>query len=426
VKRLAIFAVAAVVLGAAPASPLYAQGMYLKETVKDGTIYVFNSAENAEQFEKTGEMPNAITMTGVGPNGETVVGDSEKALQLYFFRHDLAVVVPETPAPAPPPQPWRISGLVFGDYYWFAKNHSSQWEDQHGLWLRRAYFTFDYTFSPKITTRLRLEMNSNGKLAGGSLTPYVKDAYIRWTYYGRQQLMMGIQPSLTFNYIESAWGLRHIEKTPLDLYRWDSSRDTGVTLSGPLNRSRSLSYAAQYGNESGNAGEVDTKKAVRGTLRYDMDAGLTVEVMAGHFNRANDADRTTAQVFAGYSADRGRVGFQYSFQKRRPARPVPPAVSEINLDLFSGFAVYDIEPQKMSAFVRVDRHADPCPDCASVDYLPIDPRAPFTMTLVGMEFYAHPSVRFSPNVEIVSYGEPLVGTKPKNDVVARLTFYWVW
>ena len=138
-KRLAIFAVAAVVLGAAPASPLYAQGMYLKETVKDGTIYVFNSAENAEQFEKTGEIPNAITMTGAGPNGETVVGDSEKALQLYFFRHDLAVVVPETPAPAPPPQPWRISGLVFGDYYWFAKNHSSQWEDQHGLWMRRAY-----------------------------------------------------------------------------------------------------------------------------------------------------------------------------------------------------------------------------------------------------------------------------------------------
>jgi len=406
--------------------PAFAQGMYLKEIEKDGTIYVFNVAENAERFEKTGEMPNAITMADVGPNGETVIGDSEKALQLYFFRDNLPVVVPETPAPAPAPQPWRISGLVFGDYYWFAKNHSSQWQDQHGLWLRRAYFTFDYTFSPTITTRLRLEMNSNGKLAGGSLTPKVKDAYLRWTYYGRQRLTLGIQPSLTFNYIEGAWGLRHIEKTALDLYKWDSSRDGGVTLSGPITESGSLSYAAQYGNESGNGSEVDTKKAVRGSLRYDTDSGFTVEVMAGHFNRADDADRTTAQVFAAYGADRGRVGFQYSFQKRRPARPVPAGLSDVDLDLFSGYAIYDIEPQKMSAFVRVDRHADPCLDCASVDYLPIDPRAPFTMTLVGMEFYAHPSVRFSPNVEIVSYGTPRVGSKPKNDVVARLTFYWVW
>jgi len=419
-------AILAAVVALAGAAPLHAQGMYLREIERDGRIYVFNIAENAERFEQTGEMPNAITMTDAGPNGETVIGDSQKALELYFFRHNLAVVVPETPAPAPAPQPWRISGLVFGDYYWFAKNHSSTWQDQHGLWLRRAYFTFDYTFSPTITTRLRLEMNSNGKLAGGSLTPYVKDAYLRWTYYGRQQLTLGIQPSLTFNYLESAWGLRHIEKTPLDLYRWDSSRDTGVTLSGPLNLSRSLSYAVQYGNESGNASEVDTKKAVRGTLRYDSDPGITVEVMAGHFNRANDADRTTAQGVVTYGAERVRAGFQYSFQKRRPARPVPPGISDINLDLFSGFAVVDIEPQKMSAFFRVDRHADPCLDCASLDYLPIDPRAPFTMTLVGMEFYAHPSVRFSPNVEIVTYGTPRVGTKPKNDVVARLTFYWVW
>jgi hypothetical protein len=406
--------------------PALAQGMYLKEIERDGRIYVFNIAERAERFESTGEMPDAITMTGVGPNGETVIGDSEKALQLYFFRHNLAVAVPETPTPAPAPPPWRISGLVFGDYYWFAKNHSSQWQDQNGLWLRRAYFTFDYTFSPAITTRLRLEMNSNGKLAGGSLTPYVKDAYLRWTYYGRQQLMLGIQPSLTFTYLESAWGLRHIEKTPLDLYRWDSSRDTGVSFSGPLNQSRSLTYAAQFGNESGNGSEVDTRKAVRGTLRYDTDPGFTVEVMAGHFNRANDADRTTAQIFVAYGAERGRVGFQYSFQKRRPARPVPPGLSDINLDLFSGYAVYDIKPKKMSAFARVDRVADPCRDCAALDYLPIDPGTPFTMTLLGMEFYAHPSVRFSPNVEIVAYDTPGVGAKPKNDVVARFTFYWVW
>ena len=31
-----------------------------------------------------------ITKPGVGPNGETVVGDNERAMQLYFFKHGIS------------------------------------------------------------------------------------------------------------------------------------------------------------------------------------------------------------------------------------------------------------------------------------------------------------------------------------------------
>ena len=72
-----------------------AQGFYYKEIAKDGRIYVFNIAANAERFEKTGEMGIGITKPGVGPNGETVVGDNERALQLYFFKHGISEAVPE-------------------------------------------------------------------------------------------------------------------------------------------------------------------------------------------------------------------------------------------------------------------------------------------------------------------------------------------
>ena len=50
----------------------------------------------------------------------------------------------------------------------------------------------------------------------------------------------------------------------------------------------------------------------------------------------------------------------------------------------------------------------------------------FTLTIAGLEYYINPAVRFSPNVEMVTYGEPATGSKPKKDVAARLTFYWVW
>ena len=400
------------------------QGLYYKEILKDGRIYVFNIAANADRFEKTAELPaNGLTRPGAGPNGETVFADNPRALQLFFFKHGISQEVPE---PEPSPPPYRFSGLIFGDYYWFPEHRLDQWEGQHGFWLRRIYFTYDHTFSPKVMTRLRLEMNSNGDLEGGDLTPYVKDAYLRWTFHGRQQVTLGIQPSLSFENVEAFWGLRHIEKTPLDLYRVDSSRDTGVTVSGPINESQTWKYAAQFGNESGNNAEVDEFKAVRISARYETTPGLMVEGMLARFERDRNADRTTAQIFAGYRTNRARAGLLYTVQKRRAADGVP--AGEINLGIISGFGVVDLKPQRLSAFVRIDRYADPCPDCEDIDYLPIDPSAPFTLTLAGIEYYLLPSVRFSPNVEWVSYGTPAGANvaSPRDDVVVRLTFYWHW
>ena len=99
----AVVALLAVLVGARPAE---AQGLYYKEIRKDERIYVFNNAEEAARFEASGEMGRGITRPGTGPNGETVVGDSERALQLFYFKHNISEAVPE---PTPPLQriEWR-------------------------------------------------------------------------------------------------------------------------------------------------------------------------------------------------------------------------------------------------------------------------------------------------------------------------------
>jgi len=275
-------------------------------------------------------------------------------------------------------------------------------------------------------TRLRLEMNSNGKLEGGSLAPYVKDAYVHWHFYGRQELTLGIQPSLSIDFVDTLWGLRHVEKTPLDLYHWDSSRDTGVTVAGPLNDANTLKYFVQFGNESGSNAETDRSKALRLTARYEANPGLIVEGTYGYFARDQNADRTTAQVVAGYRAGHARAGFQYAYQKRNAA--AGSTSPDLELDIYSGFAVADLKPKKVSVFARVDHYADPCPDCASIDYLPIDTTTRFTLLIAGAEYYLIPSVRFSPNIEWVNYSAPADASvpTPKDDVVLRATFYWVW
>jgi len=412
---------------AASAALSFGQGFYYKEIRRDGRIYVFNIAANAERFEKSGEMGTGITKPGTGPNGETVVGDNERALQLFYYKHGIAEAVPDPPAPPPPAPPYKFSGLVFGDYYYFSDHHDSKWESQQGFWMRRAYFTYDHTFSPRITTRFRLEVNSNGRLAGGSITPYVKDAYLRWTYYGRQHVTLGIQPTLSFEFVETFWGLRHIEKTPLDLYRWDSSRDFGVTASGPLNEANTIKYSAQFGNESGSNAETDKFKAYRFAARYETPAGFSVEGTFSQFNRDKNADSFTAQAFAGYRVKRGRVGFQYSYQNRQAAEG--STAEDVEQDLVSVFGVWDPKPQKFSAFLRLDFYDDPCGlGCIGIDYLPISGDARFTTTIAGIEYYIHPSVRFSPNVEWVTYGTPGQAgvSTPGDDIVARATFFWTW
>lgn len=321
--------------------------------------------------------------------------------------------------------PHKFSGLVFGDYYYFGAHHDPKWEEQQGFWLRRVYLTFDYNFTPRLTSRVRLEMNSNGKLAGGSLTPYVKDAYLRWTFHGRHQLTFGMQPTLDIDFADAYWGLRHIEKTPLDLYRWDSTRDSGVAVHGVLNDAGTFRYALQVGNDSGTGSETDASKAVRAIVRYEPKAGLVLEGAYAYQARDRNADRTLLQALAGYRGTWGRIGAQYAHQER--AAPAGSTTTDLRLDVYSGFVVADLKPRTLSAFARVDRHADPCGDCAAIDYLPIDSSAPFTLVLAGLEYYLHPAVRVSPNLEWVHYGAASPpALQPKDDVVWRATVYWVW
>src|SRR5262245_25706318 len=71
------------------AGAVLAQGAFYVEEVKEGRIYVFNLMNVYEDWKKTGEMGKSITRIGAGPNGETLVFDSEDAIHLYNFRHGL-------------------------------------------------------------------------------------------------------------------------------------------------------------------------------------------------------------------------------------------------------------------------------------------------------------------------------------------------
>jgi hypothetical protein len=435
---------AALLVGSVYPPCAHAQTFFYNEVVKDGRIYVFAEWSRYDAFMKgqSGQSDPIIERPNYGPNGETVVFDSEQAINLYNYKHGLPgehFAASEKSKESVFPT-HRISGLMFGDYYWYYERHQDQAggtnpttvEGQHGLWFRRIYFTYDFAYSETLSTRLRLEANSNGKFAGGDLVPYVKDAFVKWTYKGKQQMTFGIHPTLTFDWLEGFWGLRHIEKTPADLYRMDASRDFGFTFSGPL-RVSGLTYATQLGNESGNGSETQEGKIVRFETRYERNPTIALEGFYSFARRPAGQHRQTGQGFAGFRNDVARVGVQYLWQERRSGQD---GVPDQTVAIWSGFVVWDTLPKKADLFFRLDDVTGHLGDATSglpgadqIDYWLMSPESPFKMWIFGGEWYLHPAVRVSPNLEMVTYAhdpDPTNFPGRHRDSILRLTFFWTF
>src|SRR5262245_12890107 len=433
-----------VIAGLVLTARAHAQTFFYNEVVKDGRIYVFASAARYEAFTKSSgaETGQVIERPGYGPNGETVIFDSQDAINLYNFKHGLpgeSFAKPEeTGKPDYPSH--KFGGLMFGDYYWYFDRHQDGISDtdptpvegQHGLWFRRIYFTYDFTYSEKLTTRFRLEANSNGEFTGGDLTPYVKDAYVKWAYKGKQTLTLGIHPTLTFDWLDGFWGLRHIEKTPADLYQLDSSRDFGFTFDEPA-PVEGLRYAVQFGNESGSGSETREGKILRVETRYHRNSGLAVEGFYSFGRGPAGEDRQTAQGIAGFQNDSMRFGAQYLWQERQSGQD---ALHDQTIAIWSGFAVWDVIPQKVDLFVRADSVKGDLggvetglPGAEEIDYWLLSSQSPFQTWIVGGEWSLHPAVRFSPNLELVRYEndpDPTLSPGRRQDGILRFTFFWTF
>lgn len=339
------------------------------------------------------------------------------------------------PAPAPAPQPaqapaskadeapaFKISGLVYGDYYYVAANHRDELEGQNGFWLRRIYFTYEHTLSKAFSMRLRLELNSKGDFEStGVDTPYLKDAWLKWTR-GSHALVFGMAPTPQIEFVEAFQGYRSIEKTPIDFYRWDSSRDLGVGLQGRLGQAQRTSYALQLGNGSGTGSEVDQSKAARVQLAHRFASGLVLEGYADWQDRPEAHDVSTLEAFVGWQQPKWRASLQYGRQQRREAGP---GGLDLDLEFLSAFAVVQLT-QKVTLVGRLDRSFDAIPNGETIDYMPFSETARALFGYAGVDVTLARTVHLIPNLEWTTYGQGTDGTTPASDLVPRLTLFFSW
>lgn len=307
----------------------------------------------------------------------------------------------------------ELGVLFFGDAYWVAENHDPEIEGQTGFWIRRIYLTLDHEVSETVDFRLRMEAASPGDFESPDrIDPFVKDAWVRWRGE-RAAVFAGLAPTPTWAVVESFWGYRTVEKTPLDLQRMGSSRDLGVALQGSFDADRRFRYHAMFGNGSGTRGETNEGKKAMLSLGYYASESFVAEVYGDYEDRDGE-ERSTGQAFLGFRWSGGRAGLQLAHQERDLADG-----SSRDLDLASAFAVVEVR-DGLKAFARVDRMFDPNPQGDRIPYIPFSPRAESTFAVAGVEVALQDSLSLIPNVEAVFYDDA-VGDEPDNDLIPRLT-----
>ncbi|MCH8873234.1 hypothetical protein IH824_10785 [candidate division KSB1 bacterium] len=312
----------------------------------------------------------------------------------------------------------KIKGYMFGDYYYVLKNHDSSIEGSNGFWFRRIYLTYDHTLDDEFSVRLRLEMNSPGDFSTRSkLEPFLKDAYLKWTR-ANHAIILGLSSTPTWNHLESVWGYRSVEKTPGDLYKWDSSRDFGIAFKGSLGSEKRVNYHLMFANGGGTRSETNKGKKLRLALGYNLTSNITVEAFGDWEERPGNSNRYSAQGVATYHSKSVRLGAQLYHQTRKSD------TGDLDLELLSLFGAAKLS-EKVWGFARWDRAFDPLPDGPGISYLPIDGTAQFNFLLLGIDIMPHKQVHFMPNVELVFYGDKN-GSSPDSDVIPRFTFYYVW
>lgn len=352
-----------------------------------------------------------------------------KSLITLFLVALLILSIPLTSLAEFKPSSGKIKGYMVNEYYHFADHHTGSGENgfkgRHGFWFRRIYFTYDNSLSDTVKMRFRLESASSASLfESSSLTPFVKDAYLSWKFAENTSLIAGIQSPPSFGQLEAIWGYRILEKTPLDLYKWSSSRDFGISVKG----GKSIVYQAMVANGASVKNEIDSGKKVYGSLGYKT-GGFFIEVMAQYDRAKGVDDHTITQGFVSYQGDWGRVGVQYahSSYKRKDADEA------LKYNIASIFMVYKPN-DKIDLIGRWDYNFGEGWkkdfDGSKVAYVPFAKNHELSFFIAALSWQAHKNVWIIPNLKLAVYSEndlmkdSLDYQKPGNDVYTNLTLWF--
>ena len=336
----------------------------------------------------------------------------------------------------------KISGQFFVDYFYnisrdgnfdnFQNTAVDGTKDLNGFLLRRASLNYDKTISEKFSARFRLEADSKSNTSNDKIGVFVKDASFKWkNIFEGTDLIIGIQPTPSFNVSESYWGYRSLEKTIQDLRGFVPSRDFGIALRGKLSESDKVNYTLMFGNNSANSAETDKYKRYYAAVDFSPFNKFAIALTGDFKSRASVEDpQNTGQtvahntilgsLFLGYGEkNKYSIGIESVFQINQNALLIGDSTNlelkNVNALAISAFGSYWFS-ECIAGLVRYD-YFDPNID----ELFKGDSRNYF---MAGIDYKADKNISFIPNIIYESYETLPDGTSFDASVTGRVTLYY--
>lgn len=329
-----------------------------------------------------------------------------------------------------------IKGLVFADYYYNVKNHSTDAEGLNAFNFRRIYLTIENNVTDDIKIRFRLE-SAHGKFGSTSkINPFVKHAYLEWSnLIPNHKLYLGIGETNGFKNAEGYWGYRSIEKTIMDLEKIQSSADMGIALKGDLGKIAHHWLTIHNGTGYGSS-EVDKYKRIGYAFWLTPVKGLIIE---GYYDFEKQDPETGTYKYAkdyfhssGYSTLKGFVGYRTSsftigaeaFVRTLKESGATDAAGTTKTDVKrKGFSVFGscVTPlSKLKMFGRYDSYDPNADDDVYVSSSATGLDDEHSLIIAGFDYFPNKNVHIMPNIMIKNF----TASGVDNDVTARLTLYY--
>ncbi len=333
----------------------------------------------------------------------------------------------------------KLTGEAYFDYFYnierdtlsstFTNAVMSDAKNLNGFRYRRLNVCYDYKFTDKISSRIKIETDDKSTIVNGNMGVFIKDAFIQMdSIFHNYKLRIGIQPTPMFETSEKMWAHRFLEKTILDHRGIVSSRDMGISIIGKYNH---LSYQIYAGNGNGIKPENERFKSIYSNITYLFIKNFTLSISYAYFfyprridfydtiniNKLINADKDVASLFVGYQKEnKFSIGIEAFYSKWRNMYNTGQTFTDIESFGLTFFSWVKLS-QKVTVCGRFDVYE---PNTHSISLY--DKR---TWSIFSIDYQLTKQIKISPNIAFETYEKSINPTlKPRTGITGQLTVYW--
>lgn len=241
--------------------------------------------------------------------------------------------------------PYKISGYVFGDYFYKVQGDSSGSsgeyspfrKDYQGFDLRRFILGYEHTLSESFTAAFSLEGGSKF-LNAGRFSLIIKTAYVEWkNIFPGSSLVVGYfpTPAYVWGAAEKMWGYRSIERTISDYRNLTTGVDIGVGLKGNFDKKMKYGYFVMIGNGTGTKPENNKYKNYYALLNAKPIENLNIEAFCEYEPAAESKNKLTTKGIIAYQAPYFTIGTEVVNQVKKNSGSNNSDVNPFGVSLFA-------------------------------------------------------------------------------------------